>query len=128
MPKAPKIPPWQDTRDPARAKAIIDSLLGGATLREAAGHAGIHKSTLCRWIGEDAEFREQVNEARTMADDPVEWALYDNAVCGDTTAEIFWLKNRRPARWRDKQTIEHEHGGPPLELTIKVIKGDSPDG
>ncbi|WP_245599935.1 transposase [Paenibacillus harenae] len=25
----------------------------------------------------------------------------------DTTAQIFWLKNRRPAAWRDKQDIEH---------------------
>jgi len=23
----------------------------------------------------------------------------------DTTAQIFWLKNRRPDRWRDKQDI-----------------------
>lgn len=26
---------------------------------------------------------------------------------GDTTAQIFWLKNRRPRQWRDKQEIEH---------------------
>jgi len=25
----------------------------------------------------------------------------------DTTAQIFWLKNRRPGAWRDKQDIEH---------------------
>lgn len=25
----------------------------------------------------------------------------------DTTAQIFWLKNRRPAAWRDKQEVEH---------------------
>jgi len=27
---------------------------------------------------------------------------------GDTTAQIFWLKNRRPEKWRDKQEIKHE--------------------
>jgi hypothetical protein len=26
----------------------------------------------------------------------------------DVTAQIFWLKNRRPDRWRDVQ--KHEHG------------------
>jgi len=26
------------------------------------------------------------------------------------TAQIFWLKNRRPAKWRDKQEIEHSGG------------------
>lgn len=25
----------------------------------------------------------------------------------DTTAAIFWLKNRRPDLWRDKQNVEH---------------------
>ena len=29
-------------------------------------------------------------------------------VAGDTTAQIFWLKNRMPEVWRDKQTIEHD--------------------
>ena len=26
----------------------------------------------------------------------------------DTTAAIFWLKNRQPKEWRDKQIVEHE--------------------
>lgn len=25
----------------------------------------------------------------------------------DTTAGIFWLKNRRPDKWREKQELEH---------------------
>lgn len=28
----------------------------------------------------------------------------------DTTAQIFWLKNRKPKQWRDKQDIEHSGG------------------
>ena len=28
-------------------------------------------------------------------------------VAPDTTAQIFWLKNRRPDKWRDKQDIQH---------------------
>lgn len=28
-------------------------------------------------------------------------------VLPDTTAQIFWLKNRRPDKWRDKRDIEH---------------------
>lgn len=31
-------------------------------------------------------------------------------VVPDTTAQIFWLKNRRPDKWRDKQDIEHSGG------------------
>ena len=33
----------------------------------------------------------------------------------NTTALIFWLKNRKPKEWRDKQ--EHEHSGS-LGVTI----------
>ena len=29
----------------------------------------------------------------------------------DTTAQIFWLKNRQPKKWRDKQIQEIEAGG-----------------
>lgn len=36
----------------------------------------------------------------------------------DTTAQIFWLKNRRPDMWRDKQ--EHEHKG---KIDIEQITG-----
>lgn len=28
-------------------------------------------------------------------------------VVGNVTAQIFWLKNRQPARWKDKQEVEH---------------------
>lgn len=28
-------------------------------------------------------------------------------VAPDTTAQIFWLKNRKPDKWRDKQDVEH---------------------
>lgn len=34
---------------------------------------------------------------------------YQEHVPPDTTAMIFWLKNRRPKEWRDKQDVEH-HG------------------
>lgn len=28
-------------------------------------------------------------------------------VAPDTTAQIFWLKNRKPKEWRDKRDVEH---------------------
>lgn len=35
----------------------------------------------------------------------------------NTTALIFWLKNRRPQAWRDKQDIEHS-GGLDIKVTL----------
>jgi galactitol-specific phosphotransferase system IIB component len=43
----------------------------------------------------------------------------------DTTAQIFWLKNRRPAQWRDKQTLEQvgiEDGPIENKIQIEFIK------
>lgn len=31
-------------------------------------------------------------------------------IAPDTTAQIFWLKNRKPGDWRDKQQVEHSGG------------------
>lgn len=38
-------------------------------------------------------------------------------VAPDTTAQIFWLKNRKPAEWRDKQEIETNGS---VDITVTV--------
>ena len=51
----------------------------------------------------------------------LEEATFDHHVAPDTVAGIFWLKNRRPERWRDK--IEHEitgKDGTPLVLEMTI--------
>ena len=42
----------------------------------------------------------------------------------DTTAQIFWLKNRRPDLWRDKQNIEHsgQINNPFADLTTEELR------
>ena len=49
----------------------------------------------------------------------MENALLKNALRGDTTAQIFWLKNRRPNAWREKQNIEVSK---PIDDTIKELE------
>lgn len=47
-------------------------------------------------------------------------------VAPDTTAQIFWLKNRKPQEWRDKKDIEHSGdmkiNNPYKELTTEELK------
>lgn len=43
-------------------------------------------------------------------------------VVPDVTAQIFWLKNRKPKEWRDKQEVEHSG-----DLGV-VIVDDIPKG
>jgi hypothetical protein len=47
---------------------------------------------------------------REASDARVEESLYRNALAGNTTAQIFWLKNRRPDRWRDAQHLQGDVG------------------
>lgn len=44
-------------------------------------------------------------------------------VVPDTTAQIFWLKNRKPQQWRDKKDIEHsgEVNNPYSGLTTEQL-------
>lgn len=53
-------------------------------------------------------------------------------VAPDTTAQIFWLKNRRPDKWRDKQVVESnntiEVKNPYEGLTTEELKKLIRDG
>jgi len=42
----------------------------------------------------------------------------------DVTAQIFWLKNRRPDRWRDKQEIQIDGE---ISTPVKFVFVDPPD-
>ncbi|MFA5703771.1 MAG: hypothetical protein WC982_09690 [Advenella sp.] len=55
----------------------------------------------------------------------VEIVQYEEWVDPVPSAVIFWLKNRRPNEWRDKQ--DHEHSGS-MHVSIEFIDGkDSSD-
>lgn len=42
---------------------------------------------------------------------------------GETAAQIFWLKNRRPGRWRDKIEAAPETGNELLESLMALERG-----
>ncbi|MFR1698784.1 MAG: helix-turn-helix domain-containing protein [Anaerovoracaceae bacterium] len=80
---------------------------------------GIGASTLQTWKKEYQEIREALKKGKEVIDYQVENALLKKALEGDTTAQIFWLKNRRPDKWRDKQSIEISK---PIDDTIKELE------
>ena len=41
---------------------------------------------------------------------------------GDTTAQIFWLKNRKPEKWRDKQEDEDRTAIDKLDGILKELR------
>lgn len=103
----------------------------GATDREVAEMLGISERTLNNWKHTRPELVEALRVGKDAADQRVESSLYHRAVGytfdsekvfqfqgqivrtatkehipPDTTAAIFWLKNRKPGEWRDVRTIE----------------------
>lgn len=107
----------------------------GATDEDLADFFEVSIRTISNWKTSQPEFLQALKGGKEAADQRVERSLYQKAVgythdavkifqhqgtvieapyrehiAPDTTAAIFWLKNRRPDLWRDRQ--QHEHSGP----------------
>lgn len=124
----------------------------GATDREIADFFKVSENTIYRWAIEHEDFCEARKNGKEAADERVERSLFHRAIgykhdavkmfqAGgavisepyvehyppDTTAAIFWLKNRRPKEWRDKteQAVEmnanHNHSLSPA--TQQILDG-----
>ncbi|MEK3993690.1 helix-turn-helix domain-containing protein [Psychrobacillus sp. FSL K6-2365] len=129
-----------------RGKEVIDFEVENAMLKRALGyeyserkyaqvemseeeHYALKKVTVNRYKMENPEatFEEiklaelQVSKYKSVL---VEEKIKD--VAPDTTAQIFWLKNRKPDKWRDKQNIEHsgsmEINNPLKGLTTEELR------
>lgn len=75
----------------------------GLTDEQIAKKIGINAGTLYDWIKKYPEISKSLKRGKEVVDFQVEKALLSSALEGNTTAQIFWLKNRRPDKWRDKQ-------------------------
>jgi hypothetical protein len=87
----------------------------GAIEDEIASELNIGPATLDRWKQKYPEFRCALKAGKDAFDDRVERSLYQLAIGWNgqppnTTAAIFWLKNRRPDRWRDVQQFDQAIG------------------
>lgn len=104
----------------------------GLTDEQIAKNMGVRTSTLYDWKKKYSEISESLKKGKEVVDRAVENALLKRAlgysytettkelvgtkmivtkevvkeVQPDTTAQIFWLKNRRPDIWRDRKDLE----------------------
>ena len=118
----------------------------GATDKEVADFFEVSEQTLNAWKKAHPAFLESLKRGKRVADAEVASKLFSRAtgyehpeddikaIAGeivitptikhyppDTTAAIFWLKNRRPDLWRDK--VEQSHTGPdggPIRARIAI--------
>ena len=114
----------------------------GLTEEQIAYNMGIGYSTLQAWKNKYKDIIDTLKKGKEVVDRQVENALLKRAlgykytevtkeridgslvvtkevekeVVPDTTAQIFWLKNRKPNEWRDKQNVELEG-----EIGVNII-------
>lgn len=74
----------------------------GLTNEQIASNMDVAVSTLWEWRKKSTKISNALKIGKDEADIQVENALYKAALEGNTTAMIFWLKNRRSKEWRDK--------------------------
>lgn len=122
----------------------------GATDRDVADFFDVAEFTINRWKQAYPDFCASLKVGKEHADNRVEQSLYRRAtgytfdgekifqfqgeiirtpivehVPPDTTAIIFWLKNRRPDLWRDRHNVEHDVTD---KLADLIEKSMTPDG
>lgn len=92
-----------------KGKEVVDIEVENALLKRALGYS-YDETTLER------KFNDETGEYELIPTKVV-----TKEVQPDTTAQIFWLKNRRPDKWRDKQKEENNMD---KRITV-VLEGDS---
>lgn len=78
-----------------RGKEVVDIQVENALLKRALGYS-------YKEITRESQFNPQTEQYEMV----VTKEITKEAV-PDTTAQIFWLKNRKPDEWRDKKDVEH---------------------
>lgn len=126
----------------------------GATDEEIADFFDIDVRTLYRWKNSHDDFCHALKVGKDQSDERVVRALYHRAIgyrqeavkifmpsgaeepvyapyteiiAPDTTAAIFWLKNRRPEEWRARNNDEppdDEDQPETVTFTVKPAKGE----
>lgn len=74
----------------------------GLTYEQIAHNIGIDVTTLREWRKKETTISTALKKGREIVDFEVENALLKNALSGNVTAQIFWLKNRKKEQWREK--------------------------
>lgn len=79
-----------------RGKEIVDIEVENALLKRALGYKV------------DEITKELITDEETGISELKVTKVVTKEVAPDTTAQIFWLKNRKPEEWRDKKEVKHD--------------------
>lgn len=100
-----------------KGKEVVDRIVENALYDRACG--GVHKVKKTFKLKE-VYYDEDGNKCYK---EYLETAYDEVYIPGDTTAQIFWLKNRKPDMWRDKREPENNEIFEKVLQTAKEILG-----
>lgn len=144
---------YQEWLEPEGLLKIEGWARDGLTDEQIANNIGISVSCLNNWKNKYVEILESLKRGKEVIDRQVENALLKRAlgyeytettreyipeldemkttkkvtkqVAPDTTAQIFWLKNRKPEKWRDKQEYEDRTAIDKLDGILKELRDNA---
>ena len=108
---------------PEYAECVFKLCLLGSTDSDLAVFFDVSEATINNWKIAHGEFLESIKAGKEKADAEIAESLYRTAMAGNTTAQIFWLKNRRPKEWRDKQEIDHTSADGSMSPKTVIVRG-----
>ena len=91
-----------------KGKEVVDIQVENALLKRALGYTYTEKT-------KEARLNPLTKQYELIVTKEVE-----KEVIPDTTAQIFWLKNRKPEEWRDKREAQSEEKKDKVEVIIDV--------
>ena len=91
----------------------------GLTDEQIAHNMGVAYSTFRVWKEKYSAISAVLKKSKEIVDFEVENALLDAALGGNITAQIFWLKNRQKAKWKDKPVEDTQTAA--LETAMRAL-------
>jgi hypothetical protein len=99
----------------------------GLTKEQVALSLGIHRDTLRKKESEYIGLFNAIKRGRVSAIVEVSNALFQAALAGNITAQIFWLKNMAPESFSDNPQPATDEDSTPEKIQIVVVDGRRKD-
>lgn len=94
---------------------LVEALAKGKEVVDREVENALYKRALGYWVTE--------TKTTTLADGSVRTEETHRHIVPDTTAQIFWLKNRKPDQWREKNDLTLTPSNGVLESLLELHNG-----
>ena len=100
-----------------KGKAPVDYEVENALYKRATGYTVKLKKPI------KVKTTKRITGKGEVTEERIEYADEEQYIPPDTTAQIFWLKNRRPDKWRDKRDEAPQQTNDLLQSLIDLERG-----